>query len=141
MAKAPAQREWEIEFTPQAKAWLRSLSPEDFVRIERPLNQLRQHGPTLGRPCAESIKGSRYRNMKELRSAGQHLRALFVFDPRRRAVVLLGGDKCNDWDRWYDRNIPVADKLYDQHLRALGREVQWQNRATRVGKRSAANSR
>lgn len=141
MPKVPAQREWEIEFTPQAKAWMKSLSPADFVRIDRPLNQLRQHGPTLGRPCAESIKGSRHRNMKELRSSGQHLRALFVFDPRRRAVVLLGGDKTNDWDRWYARNIPVADRLYDKHLRGLGRGEEWQKRATRVGKRSVANSR
>lgn len=63
--------------------------------------------------------------MKELRSAGGHLRALFAFDPRRRAVVLLGGDKSGDWNRWYTRNVPVADKIYDRHLRSLGEEGPW----------------
>jgi hypothetical protein len=60
--------------------------------------------------------------MKELRSIGGHLRALFAFDPRRRAIVLLGGDKTNDWSGWYERNVPLADDIYDEHLRSLGKE-------------------
>jgi len=55
--------------------------------------------------------------MKELRSFGGHLRALFAFDPKRRAIVLLGGDKRGDWTGWYERNIPIADDHYDEHLR------------------------
>lgn len=51
--------------------------------------------------------------MKELRSSGGNLRALFAFDPRRRAVVLVGGDKTGDWSGWYKRNIPRADRRYD----------------------------
>jgi len=93
-------------------------------------------GPMLGRPCADAIAGSRHRNMKELRSAGGHLRALFAFDPRRRAVILMGGDKTNDWRGWYTRNIPLADKLYDSHLRSIGKEAPWRDR-TRTGERSA----
>ena len=61
------------------------------------IEELREHGPRLGRPRAASISGSRHHNMKELRSAGGHLRALFAFDPRRHAVILLGGHKTNDW--------------------------------------------
>jgi hypothetical protein len=48
---------------------------------------------------------------------GGHLRALFAFDPKRRAIVLLGGEKRDDWSDWYERNIPIADDLYDEHLR------------------------
>jgi hypothetical protein len=57
--------------------------------------------------------------MKELRSRGGHLRVLFAFDPKRQAILLVGGDKTNDWEGWYDRNIPVADRLYDDHLKNL----------------------
>ncbi len=78
--------------------------------------------------------------MKELRSVGGHLRALFAFDPRRRAVILLGGDKTNDWTGWYKRNIPVADKLYDRHLRSIGKGAPWPAR-TRTGERSADSAR
>ena len=60
--------------------------------------------------------------MKELRSFGGHLRALFAFDPKRRAIVLLGGDKRGDCSGWYERTIPIADDLYDEHLRNLNDE-------------------
>lgn len=81
--------------------------------------------------------------MKELRSVGRHLRALFAFDPRRHAVVLLGGDKKNDWQGWYKRNVPLADKLYDRHLRSLGRGHSWTTRyqGLRAGRQSAASER
>ena len=58
--------------------------------------------------------------MKELRSFGGNLRALFAFDPERRAIVLVGGDKAGDWAGWYERNIPIADDLYDEYLREEG---------------------
>ena len=60
--------------------------------------------------------------MKELRSVGGNLRALFFFDPRRAAIVLLGGDKTNDWGGWYERNIPLADDLYDEYLDDIRKE-------------------
>jgi hypothetical protein len=63
----------------------------------------------------DSIKGSRHHNMKDLRAGT--LRALFVFDPARRAVVLVGGDKRGDWSAWYEQSIPIADDLYDACLR------------------------
>lgn len=62
----------------------------------------------------DRIEGSRHDNMKELRAST--LRLLFIFDPRRRAVILLGGDKRGDWKPWYKRNIPMADDLYDDYL-------------------------
>ena len=84
---------------------------------------LRQLGPHLGRPHVDAIQGSRHSNMKELRTQhqGRPLRTLFAFDPRRCAILLVGGDKTGD-DRFYDRMVPVADRLYDEHLLALEKE-------------------
>jgi len=113
---------WDIELTDQATDWLLSLEPTDRVAITAAIDLLEQYGPNLGRPVVDSIKGARHHNMKELRSLGGNLRALFCFDPRRAAIVLLGGDKTADWSRWYDRNIPIADDLYDEYLDEIEKE-------------------
>lgn len=112
---------WEVQFTPQAEAWFLALKTEDANRIAATFDELERRGPTLGRPFVDSVTGSRHHNMKEARSVGGHLRALFAFDSRRQAIVLVGGDKRGDWKGWYERNIPRADRLYDRHLRDDGR--------------------
>jgi len=84
---------WEIEFPDQAREWIESLDDEDYDAMAGVVDLLEQYGPALGRPAVDRIKGSRHQNMKELRSSGQHLRALFCFDPRRTAIVLLGLDR------------------------------------------------
>jgi hypothetical protein len=119
--------EARVTFTEQAKQWLLSLSPEDKVRITASINRLREIGPTLGRPTADRITGARHHRMKELRSTGGHLRVLFAFDDRQRAVLLVGGDKTNNWKGWYRENIPKADRLFDQHLRDNGGEGRWRS--------------
>ena len=86
---------------------------------------LRDHGPALGRPLVDSVKGSRHKNMKELRpgSTGRtEMRVLFAFDPKRRAILLVGGDKSNAWSKWYEVNVPIADERYDAHLIGLSVE-------------------
>jgi hypothetical protein len=113
---------WEIELTDQANEWLLSLDQEDLAAITGAIDLLEQLGPNLGRPAVDSVKSSRHHNMKELRSFGGNLRALFCFDPRRTAIVLLGGNKTNDWVAWYERNIPVADDLYDEYLDEIRKE-------------------
>ena|SRR5947209_5368486 len=128
---------WKVELTAKAQKWYMALDDEDSDRMAAAFDELELRGPTLGRPFVDSINGSRHHHMKELRSVGGHLRALFAFDPRRRAVVLLGGDKSGDWKGWYERNIPVADKLYDGHLRSLGKEGPWPG----TGERSADRGR
>ena len=129
---------WEIEVTPQAEQWLQSLGTEDRQHVAEALDRLADVGPALGTPLVKSIKSSRHHDMKELRYG--NYRALFAFDPRQRAVVLVGGDKTGDWRGWYERNIPVADRLYDQHLRSIGGGGHlWQTR--RAGVRSVASSR
>ena len=61
--------------------------------------------------------------MKELRcSQDGALRILFAFDPRREAILLVGGDKAGDWDNWYDRAVPEADRLYTEYLAEIRRE-------------------
>jgi hypothetical protein len=115
-------RVWEIELTDQAREWLFSLGEEDRAAIAGSIDLLEQLGPNLGRPAVDSVKSSRHHNMKELRSFGGNLRGLFCFDPRRTAIVLLGGDKTNDWAGWYERNIPLADDLYDEYLDEIRKE-------------------
>jgi hypothetical protein len=81
------------------------------------LDLLKERGPLLGRPYADTLKGSKITNLKELRV--QHktepIRILFAFDPKQQAVIILGGSKQAD-KRWYDTNIPIAEKLYFDHL-------------------------
>jgi hypothetical protein len=64
----------------------------------------------------DRVNGSKFHNMKELPPAGTSVRILFVFDPQRHAILLLGGDKAGNWRSWYDENIPVADERYARWL-------------------------
>jgi hypothetical protein len=101
----------------ESEQWFESLGSGDKARFTERLDHLREHGPDLGRPSVDRVKSSRHHNMKELRSKGRHLRLLFAFDNRRAGVLLVGGDKENNWERWYRENIPKADRLFDEHLR------------------------
>ena len=108
---------YDIYFTAVAEDWLMSLGDDDYDSIMARIELLEVHGPALGRPVVDSIDGSRHPSMKELRAGS--MRALFAFDPLRQAIVLVGGDKRNDWTGWYERNIPLADDLLDAHLDSL----------------------
>jgi hypothetical protein len=114
---------WTVEFTDQFEGWWNGLSEDEQIDIDAKVRLLEELGPALGRPHADTVQGSRHANMKELRiqHAGRPYRVLFAFDPRRCAILLLGGDKTGN-ARWYDENIPVADKLFEGHLRTLERE-------------------
>jgi hypothetical protein len=114
---------WEILTHPVFDAWLLA-EPEDVqVNILAHAELLSEFGPQLGRPHVDTIQGSRHSNMKELRvqHQGQPYRVLFAFDPHRRAVLLLGGNKQVD-KRWYKVNVPLADRLFDEHLHAIKKE-------------------
>lgn len=114
---------WEVEFTNEFGEWWESLTADQQDAIDRTVGILREFGPALGRPQVDTLKGSRHPNMKELRAQyeGHPFRVFFAFDPRRRAILLIGGDKTGD-DRFYDRMIPIADDLYDVYLAELGKE-------------------
>jgi len=89
--------------------------------ILRSLLVLREIGPSRGRPYVDSVKGSAYPNMKELRiqNKGRVFRIFFAFDPGRNAILLIGGDKRGDRD-FYETMVPKADELYRRHLEKLG---------------------
>ena len=72
-------------------------------------------------PHSLGIENSRYSRMRELRiqHEGRPYRVLYAFDRLRAAILLIGGDKTGN-DRWYDEYVPLADAIYDQHLRELG---------------------
>jgi len=114
---------WEIEGTDEFAAWFAALSPGEKRDVVASVDLLESRGPYLGFPHTSGIQRSRHSHMRELRiqHAGRPYRVLYAFDPRRAAILLLGGDKTGD-DRWYDTYVPLADDLYDVHLIQLQRE-------------------
>jgi hypothetical protein len=118
---------WEVEYTDEFGDWYDDLGPEDQNAVIARVELLEQFGPALGRPAVDNVHQSRHPQMKELR-AEHALRVLFAFDPRRTAILLIGGDKSPaepgspNWNRWYDRYVPIADDLYDDHLQELEEE-------------------
>lgn len=114
---------WNVEVTDECGAWLGSLSDADFDAVDFSVDLLTEHGPQLDHPHSSKIAGSRHGHMRELRvqSGGRPIRIFYAFDPRRSAILLIGGDKAGD-KRFYDRMVPVADDLYDLYLNELRRE-------------------
>jgi len=113
---------WDVEYTDEFGQWWDTLDEHEQESIAASVELLRQLGPQLPRPHADTITGSKHSNMKELRTQhrGRPLRTFFAFDPRRYAILLIGGDKTGD-KRFYERMIPLADRLYDEHLKTLGK--------------------
>lgn len=111
---------WDIEVTDEFRDWYRSLVEEERDSIAVTVDMLEAAGPALGFPHSSQIHGSRHGRMRELRvqHAGRPYRVLYAFDPRRAAILLLGGDKTGD-DRWYERMVPRADRLYDDYIATL----------------------
>jgi hypothetical protein len=100
-----------------------SLSVNEQLGVERSIDLLAELGPALTRPYADTIRGSKFANMRELRTqvGGRPLRAFCAFDPIRTAIVLIGGDKTGD-DRFCDHYIRIADDLYTRDLGELKRK-------------------
>lgn len=112
---------WSVDVE-QVADWLASLDDRSYEQVFAALELLQERGPQLGRPIVDTVTASRHKNMKELRpgSAGRsELRILFAFDPERKAILLVAGDKAGNWKRWYIKNIPAADDAFDDHLRRL----------------------
>lgn len=113
---------WVIEVTDQFEEWWNDLEEGEQEAIQAAVEFLEEKGPSLRRPFVGPIETSRHANMKELIPMGGNIRVLFAFDPRRSAILLIGGDKTNRWNEWYEEMVPVADDLYDEHLRTLREE-------------------
>lgn len=114
---------WEVEYCDAFEDWWGDLTECEQESIAASVALLEQYGPALRFPHSSGINGSCHAHMRELRvqHAGRPYRVLYAFDPRRAAILLLGGDKTGD-DRWYDVNVPKADALYDEHLALLSSE-------------------
>jgi hypothetical protein len=115
---------WEVEVTDQFRDWYEDLSEADQDPIRAAVEVLAQRGPSLGRPLVGEVAGSKIHNLKELRPSGSSIRILFVFDPRRAAILLVGADKAEQgWNAWYDKTgKPQAEALYDEYLSELRTE-------------------
>lgn len=110
---------WTVITHPAVGEWLAAVDKDTFEQITAGVRELQDKGPALGRPLADTVKGSRHKNMKELRpgsSGRSEIRILFAFDTGRQAVLLVAGDKAGRWQDWYKQAIPVADDRFDEHL-------------------------
>jgi hypothetical protein len=114
---------WEVEFTNEFGDWWDGLTEQEQDDVDVTVGVLEHTGPTLTEPLSKVIKSSKhYPKMKELRISstdGNRLRVFYAFDPRRTAIMLIGGNKTGRWKEFYDEYVPIADELYKEHLREI----------------------
>ncbi len=112
--------EWEIEYTDEFEEWWELLTEVEQEDVGSIVDLLEKRGPQLPYPYSSGINSSKHNHMRELRIQykGDPFRVLYAFDPRRSAILLIGGNKTGD-DDWYDKNVPIADELYDTHLKEI----------------------
>ena len=114
---------WEVEYTDEFEDWWGSLDEDEQASVDASVQLLEARGPQLPFPHSSGVEGSRHGHMRELRTQhqGRPYRTLYAFDPRRTAILLIGGEKTGN-DDWYEEFVPQADDLYDEHLEELKRE-------------------
>jgi hypothetical protein len=111
---------WEVEYTDDFERWWEDLNDDEQESVASHVELLEARGPQLPFPYSSGVQTSKHGNMRELRiqHQGRPYRVLYAFDPRRVAMLLLGGDKTGN-DRWYEEFVPKADRLYETHLEVL----------------------
>ena len=114
---------WDVEYTDEFELWWGSLTEAEQIDVAAVVDLLAERGTNLRFPFTSGIEGSTLSHMRELRiqHAGYPYRVLYAFDPRRCAILLLGGNKTGG-KRWYEKNVPIAEKLYQMHLDEIGQE-------------------
>ena len=114
---------WGVEHTDEFEEWWDSLTEAQREDTTSVVLLLMEHGPNLPFPYSSGINSSRHAHMRELRvqSRGRPLRVFYAFDPRRSAILLIGGDKTGD-NRFYARMVPIADGLYDAYIEEIRKE-------------------
>ena len=116
------EMQWSVEFHDDFAEEVRLLPQTVREKLKAFAALLSENGPQLGRPFADTLKGSRHANMKELRfdADGGAWRVAYAFDPDRKAILLAGGDKSGtEKVRFYRTLFRVAVERYEQHLRFL----------------------
>jgi hypothetical protein len=114
---------WIVEYTDEFGDWWSGLNEMEQVDVDTCVELLELHGPSLPFPYSSGVNGSKHSHMRELRiqHKGEPYRVLYAFDPRRNAILLIGGNKAGN-TRWYETFVPKADRLYDVHLGELKKE-------------------
>src|SRR5216683_1381591 len=116
---------WIVELAPELEPELRARPVEVRIELLAQARVIERFGPTAGRPRVDTLKGSRHANMKELRfdAGGGVWRVAFAFDPKRKAILLVAGDKSGGSEkRFYRQLIAKADERFDGHLSRLKKE-------------------
>lgn len=114
---------WEVEYTDEFFDWWGRLTEAEQEQVDGNVRRLEARGPDLAYPYSSKINGSRHSHMRELRvqSHGDPIRVFYAFDPLRAAILLIGGAKAGN-NRFYEEMIPIADRIYDEHLVELKAE-------------------
>lgn len=116
-------KNWTVEYTNEFGVWYENLKARVQDDIDRTVGLLEAKGPGLPFPYSSGIEGSRHRHLRELRvqSGGDPYRVFYAFDPRRAAILLIGGCKAGN-KRFYEKMIPLAERLCDEHVAELKKE-------------------
>lgn len=116
---------WDVEYTEEFGQWWDGLDEDAQISVDAVVRLLERFGPALPFPHSSRVRGGRTRHLRELRvqHQGRPLRVLYAFDPRRVALLLLGGDKGGS-RRWYADNVPMADEIYARHVESMGNGVE-----------------
>jgi hypothetical protein len=111
---------WTLVYSDEFKVWLDAQAELLQEEALANLDVLEEIGPSLGRPRADTLKGSTLKNLKALRFEFERspIRILYAFDSKRQALIILAGDKSSD-KRWYEKNIPIAERIFAAHLEKL----------------------
>jgi hypothetical protein len=114
---------WEVEFSDEFGQWWDGVTAAEQKSVDFSVSLLQAAGPTLKMPHSSGVETSHHTHMRELRiqHEGRPYRVLHAFDPRRAALLLIGWDKTGN-NRWYEEYVPLADAIYDRHLRDLESE-------------------
>lgn len=113
----------EVEYTDEFGEWWSKLDEFEQESVDAEVQLLEEHGSNLNFPHSSGIALSKHGHMRELRiqHKGSPYRVLYAFNPKRNAILLIGGNKKGN-DDWYKEYVPIADRLYDEHLKELDAE-------------------
>jgi hypothetical protein len=114
---------WNVEYSDEFHDWWLGLTEDEQESVAVSVGLIEALGPHVPFPHSSGVQSSRHGRMRELRvqHEGRPYRVFYAFDPVRVAILLIGGDKTGD-DGFYERMVPLADQLYDEHLKTLRQE-------------------
>jgi hypothetical protein len=113
---------WEVEYTDEFEAWWNTLSEDEQAEVNSKVELLEElWSYALSSLRRRDHNFATFEHELRGKSGSRHLRVLFAFDPRRTALLLIGGDKTDD-PAWYERFVPIADALFDRHVGRLGKK-------------------